>query len=168
MSRPAFQINKWSDIPDAISKMQAAGAGYRVPLMQALYHGRIAHFEVQRTGSTGLMKRWMAAIDKPGLLLIGDDDHATPAGPATWPLTERAMGWARFVLLHGAAGYPEHYSLAVSLTERYGRLVMVECASINLPAWRAAAERWGRRSEGQIITPAPGLTHPSLAAEPIH
>lgn len=168
MSDPAFRINTWSDIPDAISKMQVAGVGHRVPIMQALYHGRIAHLEVQRTGSNGLMKRWMAAVAMPALLLIGDDDHASPDGPATWPIAERALRWARFVLLHGAGGLAEHYHYAVSLTEQYRRLVLVECASDNLQAWRAASERWGSGSNGQIIAPAPGLAHPSLASEQVH
>ena len=168
MTTPFVHISEWDQIPGVISQMQAAGAEHRIPLLQALYHGRIAHLEMARAGSATKLKRWIASARLPALLLLGDDDQATPDGPGTWPVAQRAMAWARFVLLHGAAGRVEHYRLAVKLTEQYGRLVMVECSSANIPAWKAAAERWGRGIEGQIITPVPGNPHPSLAAEPIH
>ncbi len=49
------RIDCWDDIPGAISDMQRAGAGHRVPLLQALYQGRIAHLETQRSASPKLL-----------------------------------------------------------------------------------------------------------------
>lgn len=156
------RINSWSDIPHAISRQQAAGAGHRVPLLQALMHRRIAHLELQRTGSARKFKLWSAASRLPALALLGDDDHATPDGPGTWPYARRVLGWARFILIHGGAGRPEHYDLAIDLTCLHGRLVMVECASANIEAWKAAATRWGTGAEGLVMQPPPGSPHPSL------
>ena len=155
-------INSWDDIPHAVSKMQMAGAGHRVPLLQALYHGEIAHVEMQRSGSAKNFKMWAAAIRLPGLMLIGDDDHAAEDGPETWPIAPRALRWARFVLIHGGAGDPEHYEYTVVLAQEHKRLLMIECSSAAIPAWAAAADRWGRGVIGQIMMPPPGCPHPSL------
>ena len=156
------RINSWSDIPHAISQAQQAGAGHRVPLLQGLYNGRIAHWELQRTSSARQFKLWAAMSRLPALALLGDDDHAILDGPDTWPLTRRVFAWARFILIHGGAGQPWHYEHAVGLAESYGKLAMVECSSVNILKWQAAAERWAIRAEGQIMQPPPGCPHPSL------
>ena len=83
-------IERWEDIPVAISRMQTAGADHRVPILQALYRGEIAHLEIGRNGSANTFKRWAAAIQMSGLALIGDDDHAAIDGPATWRCAGRA------------------------------------------------------------------------------
>lgn len=155
-------INRWSDIPHAISRAHQAKADHRVPFLQGLYNGRIAHWELQRTSSARQFKLWAAASRLPAVALLGDDDHATPDGPDTWPLTRRVFGWARFILIHGGAGRPEHYEYAIHLAESYGKLAMVECSSVNIAKWQAAAERWAIRAEGQIMQPPPGCPHPSL------
>ena len=157
-----LRIDTWDDLPAAIGLMQQGCAGHRVPILQALYHGRIAHLEVQRTGSTGLFKRWSGIVRQPALALIGDDDHASPDGPGTWPIAARLFRWARFVLVHGGAGQPEHYALAVALAETYGRLLMVECSSANIKAWQDAAARWVVRAEVHTLRHAEGALHPSL------
>ena len=157
-----LRIDTWDDIPGAIGLMQQAGAGHRVPILQALYHGRIAHLEVQRTGSTGLSKRWSAIVRLPALALIGDDDHASSDGPGTWPVAARLFRWARFVLIHGGAGQPEHYALAVALAEKHGRLVMVECSSANIQAWHDAAAKWVAPAQVHTLRHPEGVLHPSL------
>lgn len=159
---PFLCIDKRSDIPRAISAMQQAGTGHRVPLLQALYCGRIALLEAQRTSSSKLFKQWAAAARMPAAALIGDDDHASPDGPDTWPIAWRMFRWARFVLIHGGGGRPEHYERAVQLAEASGRLVMVECSSANVEAWRGAAARWAVNAQGEIMRPPPGSPHPSL------
>jgi hypothetical protein len=138
------RIDRWQDIPAAISRFQLAGAGHRVPLLRALYEGRIAHLELQRSGSAGLFKRWAAMIRLPGMVLLGDDDHAVNDGPDAWPIARRVLRWARFVLIHGGAGAPEHYELAIQLTKQHGRLVLVESASTRISDWEDAASRWCR------------------------
>ena len=156
------RINSWSDIPHAISQTQQAGAGHRVPLLQGLYNGRIAHWELQRTSSARQFKLWAAMSRLPALALLGDDDHAILDGPDTWPLTRRVFAWARFILIHGGAGRPEHYEAAIALTCLHKRLVMIECSSANIEAWKAAATRWGTGAEGLVMQPPPGFPHPSL------
>ena len=165
MNAPFLRIERWDEIPGAISRMQAAGAGHRVPLMQALYHGRIAHLELPRGGSVGLFKRWRNAIRLPGVLLLGDDDHSAAAGPETWPIAKRAMEWARFILIHGGAGDPTHYQFAIRKAEEFSRLLMIESSSANVPGWQSAATRWACGAVGQVMMPPPGLAHPTIAKE---
>ena len=98
----------------------------------------------------------------PALALLGDDDHATPDGPDTWPGARRVLAWARFILIHGGAGHPEQYEHAIALTCLHKRLVLIECASANIEAWKAAARRWGMGGEGLVMQPPPGFPHPSL------
>lgn len=154
------KIDRWEAIPDAISRMQAAGAEHRVPVLQALYRGEIAHLEVGRDGSAGTFKRWAAAIQLPGLALIGDDDHAAVDGPNTWPIAQRALKWARFVLIHGGPGATAHYEFAIELAKRYRRLVMIECTSTNIATWEKAASKWCAGAEGLVMRPPPGGVHP--------
>lgn len=156
------RINSWTDLPHAISRMQVAGAEGRVRVLQTLLHGRIAHLKLQRAGSARQFKVWAAASRLPALALLGDDDHATPDGPNTWPDARRVLGWARFILIHGGAGRPEHYEHAITLTCLHRRLVMIECSSANIEAWKAAATRWGTGAEELVMQPPPGCPHPSL------
>ena len=72
------------------------------------------------------------------------------------------MRWARFILIHGGAGRPEHYQYAVSLTAVHKRVVMVESSSANIPAWRTAAEQWALGARGLTMQPPPGCPHLSL------
>ena len=162
MTAPFIKIDCLADIPPAIARMQAAGAGHRVPLLQGVYHGRIAHLELHRGASARQFKVWAAASRLPALALLGDDDHTDPAGPDTWPLAPRVLRWARFIVVHGAAGRPEHYEQVLALTAAHRRVAMIECSSINIPAWQAAAERWAVGAQGLVMQPLPGCPHPSL------
>ncbi len=157
-----LRIEAWSDIPAVIAKMQVAGAGHRVPLLQALYRGQIAHLEMHRHSSARLFKQWAAMSRLPALALLGDDDHSPLDGPDTWPLAPRVLRWARFVVVHGGAGRPEHYEHVLALTAVYRRVVMIECSSNNISAWQAAAERWAVGAQGVTMQPPPGCPHPSL------
>jgi hypothetical protein len=162
VSAAFLKINCWDDIPPAIARLQAAGAGHRVPVLQALYRGQIAHLEMHRHSSARLFKQWAAMSRLPALVLLGDDDHATPDGPDTWPLAPRVLRWARFVVVHGGAGRPEHYEHVVALTAVHRRVVMIECSSASILAWQAAAERWAVGAQGLTMQPPPGFPHPSL------
>lgn len=163
------KIDRWEDVPAAISRMQTAGADHRVPILRSLYRGVIAHLEIGRDGSVGLFKRWAAAIHLPGLALIGDDDHAPVDGPDTWPIAHRALRWARFVLIHGGPGATLHYEYAVELAKRHRRLVMVECSSANIALWERAASKWCAGAEGLVMRPPPGGVHPvPIGKEGLH
>lgn len=158
----AFRVEGWDDIPHAISRLQAAGIEHRIPLLQALLYGRIAYLELQRTSSAAQFKLWAATIRLPGVLLIGDDDHAAADGPDTWPIARRAIGWAQFILIHGGPGAPEHYRYALSLAAAYDRLLLIECTSAAIGAWQAASSRWADRAEGLVMMPPPGAVHPAI------
>lgn len=145
--------------------MQTAGADHRVPILRGLLRGELAHLELCREGMSGAFKKWAAMIRLPGLLLIGDDDHSPVDGPDAWPIARRAFQWTNFVLLHGGAGDASHYEMAVGLTKQYRRLLIVECSSATLPAWRAAASRWCRGTEGLAMEPPPGTVHPSALSK---
>ena len=97
-------IECWDHITDSISPMQTAGAEHRVPILRAFYRGEIAHLKIWRNESASTFKRWAAAIQPPGLVLIGDDDHAASDGPEAWPIARRVIRWGRFILIHAGAG----------------------------------------------------------------
>lgn len=162
MSIPFVTINTWDDIPPAIARMQVAGAGHRVPLLQALYHSHIAYADMHRGTSSGYFKRFAAAVCLPAVVVLGDDDHATPDGPSTWPIASRVLRWAEYVMIHGGAGRPEHYEQAITLARIFRRLAMVECSSANVEAWQAAALRWAPRAPRLTMQPLAGCLHPSL------
>lgn len=157
------RLDRWEDIPAAISQMQLAGAGHRVPLLQALYRGEIAYAEMRGPGYAGYasrFRRWAATIRLPGIALIGDDGDTSPDGPDAWPVARRVLGWARFILVHGAAGHPDHYRYAIGLARTYDRLLLIECASRNIGPWEQACERSGPGAVVLVMRPPPGVPHP--------
>ncbi len=162
MSAAFLKINCWDDIPPAIARLQAAGIVHRIPFLQSLYHGQIAHLEMHRHSSARLFKQWAAMARLPALALLGDDDHATPDGPDTWAVAPRVLRWARFIVVHGGAGRPEHYEHVLALTAVHRRVVMVECSSANIAAWQAAAEQWAVSARGLTMQPPAGCPHPSI------
>jgi hypothetical protein len=152
-------IDNTSDLPALIMRMQQAGAP-QYPLLQALYAGRLAYLPVTRKTSATTVKRWTAAITLPGIATIGDDDHDPLDGPATWPVAARLLKWASLVIIHGTGGHPAHYAAAALTTELHKRVVLIECASKQLDAWKRAVGDHGRNG-AMLFTPPPGQSHPS-------
>ena len=160
MTAALLRIDTWADVPRAISTMQLAGADHRVPVLQALYAGRIGTWEAQRTGCTGACKRFLVMVRKPALVIIGDDDDF-PTGPDGWPVAQRLLRWARQVVIHGAGGHPAHYEGAVMAAEVVGRLLLVECGTAHVEAWKAAAQRWAGQAIIQAVQVRDGAApHP--------
>ena len=162
--RPFATIRDFTDIPGVIAQMQAAGAEHRVPLLQAVYHGQIAHLEIQRNTSAKKFKQWVAMSRLPAVCLLGDDDYHQPAGPDTWPLAERALRWCRGLVIHGGRGEAEHYQYAITLATIAERVTMIECSSANVAAWQQAADKWAPVPR-LTLAPESGRVHPDDSRE---
>jgi len=155
-------------IPARIAKLQQVGAP-RWPLYEAAGR-RIDYFEVPLASAgtcAGSFKRWAAgSAGHPAIVLLGDDDDFQGhAGPDHWPIARRAMRWAAFVLIHGAAGYPDQYRWAIELAKLHRRLLVIECRSATIPAWKAAAACWAApAARALVLEPPPGCQHPTPPA----
>jgi hypothetical protein len=157
MSAP-ISIDRFDQIPDAISKMQAAGAAHRVPLLQALYHGRIAHLEIQRDTSANLLKSFIGRVRLPALVLLGDDDFG-PTGPGGWRQASRLMRWARRIVVHAAGGDADQYEGFVQSARAIGRLLLVETDAAHAQEWMQVALAHGAHGRLCVILPRQGV-HP--------
>jgi hypothetical protein len=155
-----LQIHTRDDLPRIIAMMQQAGAP-QFPLLQAVYAGAVAYLPIYRTTTAHTVKEWIGQTKGPAVATIGDDDHAVKDGPGTWPVASRLLRWAQFVILHGAAGEPEHYQQAVVLANTFGRVLLIECASHNLEAWHTAAGGRAIAAHSLVIAPRSG-PHPIM------
>lgn len=161
---PILQINSRADLHDAIALHEQVGAQHRVPLLRALLNGRIALYECQRSTSASTLKRFFGMVEKPAIVLLGDDDYRPDAGPVGWPVAERAMRWARHIVIHGAGGTAEQYSEFVGTAQEVRRLLIVETAGHLAPDWIAMAKATRPRPSIRALLPLPGQAHPVLPA----
>lgn len=161
---PIIPVNSRADLYDAIALHEQVGAHHRIPLLRALLNGRIAFFDANRTTSAGTVKRFFSMVEKPAIVLLGDDDYSPDAGPAGWPVAERAMRWARHVVVHGTGGTPEQYSEFVGTAQEVRRLLIVETAGHLAPDWIAMAKAARPRPSIRALLPLPGQAHPTLPA----
>ncbi len=159
-----YRIDRWDQIPGAIAHMQAAGAHHRAVLMQALYRGHIAHYEVHRSTPARVVKTFMASACRPELLLIGDDDDL-PTGPEGWGQAKRILRWARHVIIHAAAGRVEEYYEAVATAILIGRVCMVETTTEHMDAWRTLAMAARPDASVHVYVPSVGPHPVPLARE---
>ena len=98
-------------------------------------------------------------LTRPTIVLVGDDPRVGTGvayGPRDWLLARRLQLWARCALIHGAAGLPDHYRLAVEMAEGCGRLAMVETSSGMAASWAQFLGYPGML----ILTPLGGERHP--------
>ena len=160
------KVNSRDDLPRLIAQMQQAGAP-QYPLIQALYAGRLAYLPLFRTTSSTTVKRWIGMVSRPGIVTIGDDDHAAADGPKTWPVAPRLLKWANLVIVHGATGHAAHYMAAAMVTEMYRRVVLIECSSANIEPWKRAIDLHHKRG-GMVLTPGPGQSHPCPSPQGAH
>jgi hypothetical protein len=64
-----------------------------------------------RAAGGGFLKQ-LRHVERPVIVLIGDDDHA-PTGPNGWRCAGRLARWGKAATVHGAGGEPVHYEMAV-------------------------------------------------------
>ena len=158
MTAYPLRMEKWSDLPDAIAHLQAAGAHHRAVPLSALYQGWISHFEIARNTPAQKVKAFIAAAKLPSFALIGDDD-AIPTGPEPWRQANRLMRWAHCVVVHAAAGRVQEYEEFVAVTMMVKRLLVIETSSEFALKWSAAAMAARPDSSVRVILPEHGV-HP--------
>lgn len=157
----AYPVNNWSDLIGAIVASEQAGAIGQAHLLRALAAGRIAFLPLRPDTSSSNFKAFLrGTARRPAVALIGDDD-GMDRGPPAWRLAERAIRWARGIVLHGTGGEVEHYEAAIQGAEVAGRVLVVECGSATLAAWAALSAAAPHRPNVLVIRPPPGGTHPS-------
>lgn len=153
-------ITSRSDLLKAIGEATAVGAIGEAALMRALYKGLISHWQMLPGSSVGEFKRYSAACaDRPTVVSIPADDYSM-RGPEAFPAAERAISWARSILVHGAAATSEQYEGVIAAAKIGKRALVIECCSASLPAWLSLVSRAGRRAGVVVIAPPPGASHP--------
>jgi hypothetical protein len=153
------QVRDWSDLPRAIAISEGAGAIGQAHLLRALYTGRIAFLPMPAATSTTKFKDWArTTTGRPSVALIGDDD-GWDAGPSGWRTADRALRWARSVLIHAAGAEVHHYEAAVIAAELIHRVLIIECGSATLDAWVQLVRAAPHRPVTMVITPSDGV-HP--------
>lgn len=164
MNAPIIRVNSRGDLVEAIALHEQVGARHRIPLLRALLNGQIAFYECQRSTSARTAKRFFAMVEKPAILLIGADDYAAKAGPAGWPVADRAMRWARCVIVHGTGGTAEQYAEFVDAAQVVRRLLVIETTGDAAAEWIAMAKATRPRPAIRALLPLPGAAHPVLPA----
>jgi hypothetical protein len=154
------QVRAWGDIPRAIAISEGAGAIGQAHLLRALYAGRIAFLPMPADTSTTKFKQWArATVGRPAVALVGDDD-GFDAGPSAWRTTERAVKWARSVLIHAAGAEIHHYETAILAAELVHRVLIIECSTATLGAWVRLVRDASHRPTALVIRPRVGV-HPA-------
>jgi len=152
-------VRNWADLPRAIAISEAAGAIGQAHLLRALYAGRIALLPMPADTSTTKFKHWaQITAGRPAVALIGDDDGCD-AGPSAWRTAERAVTWARSVLIHAAGAEVHHYETAIVAAELVHRVLIVECLTATLGAWVQLVQDAPHRPMTLVIQPRGGV-HP--------
>jgi hypothetical protein len=153
------QVRAWADLPRAIAISEGAGAIGQAHLLRALYTGRIAFLPMPADTSTTKFKDWTrGTAGRPAVALIGDDDGCE-AGPSAWRTADRAVKWARSVLIHGAAAEIHHYETAIVAAELIHRILIIECGSATLDAWVRMVKTAPHRPTTMVIVARDGV-HP--------
>ena len=103
------------------------------------------------------------AANHPTLVIVGADMGADlDAAPTEWRCVPDLANWARTVMVHAAAGAPDHYRTACWLAEAHRRAVVVECTPRTAAAWNDAIRCprthliWPTNGQHPVI---PGVTH---------
>jgi hypothetical protein len=145
-----------ADIAHAVA-LTSQHSPHHVPLYRAAHQGLIGIVQPTRVGivSAAQVRRMRG---QSWLILIGDDD-GLDTGPDGWACARRVLGWARRIVIHGAAGLAEHYAGAAAATMVVRRLVLIECTSARVNAWAEAAKRDAPNVIVQCLVPAGGV-HP--------
>ena len=111
MSDPGetFTAKSRADLLRAIAVTEAVGGIGLAHLLKALKQGRIAFLPAPADPSRKKFKNWVRiTAGRPAVALIGDDD-GLDQGPSGWPIADRAVAWAKSILIHAAGAEISHY-----------------------------------------------------------
>jgi hypothetical protein len=132
-----YKIDRWDELPRAITVAETAGAIGLAELLRALRDDKIALLGLQPDTSHATFQHWSRATAHcPAILLIGDDD-GLDRGPDGWPLAECALEWAARVMLHAAAARREDYRDAIIASQIHKRVILIESCDRTASAWLA-------------------------------
>lgn len=140
---------------DIIRRAELAGATWGIPLFRAVSMGIVRMAMIPRGERLSLSVLDMAKYPQP-LVVVVNGDGLDASGPEGFPQARRLIQWAAYTVLHGAAGKPEHYAVAVEAALHYRRLLFVECRGDHLQAWVDLKQRLAPKTHSLILQTPPG------------
>ncbi len=152
------------DFSHLIVAAEAAGAPGFAHLLRGVSAGRIATLlPIWPRCTAADFKRFVrSTADAPGIALIGDDDYCN-RGPTGFPVAQRAIRWAEWILLHAAAAEVAHYEAAIFAAQMRRRALIIECSTSTLDAWVGMIQRAPHRPATLVLVPHDG-PHPVMPA----
>ena len=129
------------NIDKAVAVCRAFNSAHHIPLLKAACAGQVAVTFL----SSRLSRPNIYALGKekrPSLILVGDDEGRT-TGPMGWVATAQMLQWAKGALVHATGGDQQSYTLAVTMAEQLGRLLLVETSSDAAEAWVTELQKVG-------------------------
>lgn len=159
-----LEIRSRLRMADMIARMEAAGAGWHVPLIRAAMAGDLRAVFLPPGMRAPRDMLDTAPPRRPLAVILGGDGSA-PAAPAAFPQAVRLLRWSRFIVLHGAGGEAWHYAFIAGATVQWRRCLVVETTSAGLPEWLALRMRVAPHTPGMgwAVPPEDGV-HPVAAA----
>jgi hypothetical protein len=155
-----YRIDSRSELALAIENASRAGAIGETILLRALFRDEIAHWQIPPGSSKGQFKRYAsAAKHRPAVVVIPADDYSE-RGPAHWPAAEKAVQWAKSIIVHAAGSEPEHYLGAIEAAKITRRVLLIECCSATKDAWLKLVGAAPNKPALLLILPRDGL-HPA-------
>jgi hypothetical protein len=137
---------------------EAAGGIGLAHLLRALRQGRIAFLPAPADTSVTKFKNWVRiTAGRPAVALIGDDD--LDQGPSDWPVADRAVAWAKSILIHAAGAEISHCETAVIAAEMVQRVLIIECGTTTMDRWITLVRAARHRPPFLVIRPRQGV-HP--------
>lgn len=142
----------------AIAALVHGEGQFLLPLLAGVQSGALSLvWANDRQTSPSALRRALDDAGSPTALILDGDDYF-PGAPDDWRCAGAALGWAKGVLVHGAAGERGDYEAAALAAVLTGRLLVVHCSGAEAAAW---AERAGAASLCPlVIAPRPGVVHP--------
>ena len=160
--REPLIVKKHAALARAITLSEAAGAIGTAHLLRAVRDGRVHVISLPPGTSNVTFKACVRAVPagRPAIVLLGDDEGLN-RGPAGWPMAERAVAWARTIIIHAAGAEVAHYEAAVLAAELLERVLFIECGTATAPAWvRLVKPLFDKGLPSLVILPRNGAVHP--------